>query len=87
MKNQLRAVEDGGINTDADVGSMLTALQSYGKPHLFLGRSGWNASVGMHVSSKGASFDIKSEYDHKTPGEACVELVKRVEATLADLSK
>jgi hypothetical protein len=67
------------------LGELIRALQDYGKPRVGLLSGGWHASVDMYVTSKGASFDIKSDFTHDTPEEAATVCLHRVHETLADL--
>ncbi len=61
---------------------LLDALCYYGKPRLSPLVSGWYCVVEMHVASKGASFEIKSDFDHATPGDAARMCASRIAATL-----
>ena len=63
----------------------LVLLCSYGEPRLTKMKSGWYAKIEMFVSSKGASFDIASEFDESTPMEAVNVLIARLQKTLSDL--
>lgn len=65
---------------------MLENLCSYGKPKVSMMSEGWLASIEMHVSSKGTTFNIRSEFNHTTPTEAVIVLVDRVDKALRDLN-
>jgi hypothetical protein len=67
------------------LGELLRNLQGYGKPRVGLFNNGWHVSVDMYVTSKGASFEIKSDFTHDTPEEAAQVCLHRVHETLADL--
>ncbi len=56
----------------------LIFLCSFGEPKLSKMSDGWYARIDMFVSSKGASFEISSQFDHKTPMEAVNTLIDRV---------
>lgn len=64
----------------------LKDLSRYGKPRIFqTSDGGWNSSVEMHVLSLGASFEVRSEYDHKTALGAVRCCHERVIKALKDL--
>jgi hypothetical protein len=72
----------------ADLGEALESLRAFGKPVLGVygkGR-GWHASIDMFVSSLGSKFEIKSEFDNKTPTEAVSQLIERMTSALKKLS-
>lgn len=65
---------------------LLAALATFGKPRLSLQPRGWHACVEMHVSAVGVSFDVNSDFDHKTPSAAARQCAERVLAALNGLA-
>lgn len=65
---------------------LLLAIARYGEPSLLRTKSGWWCYVNMHVTSKGASFEIKSEPNHGSPTAAAQQCLERIGATLADFA-
>lgn len=64
----------------------LNDLTSYGMPRIFQASDGgWSSCIDMRVSSLGASFEVRSEFDHKTPLEAVRCCHERVIKALKDL--
>jgi hypothetical protein len=61
---------------------LLEAICHYGRPRLSLLVGGWVCVVEMHVASEGASFEIKSEFNHATPGDAARMCASRIVAAL-----
>lgn len=57
----------------------------YGQPKLSMMDSGWHCWIKMHVASQGATFEIKSEFGHKSPRAAVDECRARIRATIAQL--
>jgi len=66
---------------------MLTGLLRFGCPRLSYLTDGWHANIKMHVSSEGATFEIRTEFNHKTPNDAVRVLIGLVRDTLKDLKK
>ena len=64
----------------------LIFLCKFGNPKLSRMRKGWYARIDMHVSSEGVAFEIKTDFDLKTPSEAVNQLMKRIQQTLTDLN-
>lgn len=57
----------------------LEALSFYGNPTLMkTSNGGWWCYVKMHISAIGASFDVKSESNHKCPNSAVRECAERI---------
>jgi hypothetical protein len=70
----------------ADLSGRLLYLQGFGKPRLHSHDDGsWSAHIAMHVASAGASFDVRSEFDCRTPDAAMDQLLSRVAETLGKL--
>ncbi len=65
---------------------LLAALATFGKPRVSLQTRGWHACVEMHVSAAGVSFEVKSDFDHKTPSAAARQCAERVLAALNGLA-
>jgi len=63
---------------------ILVALCRAGNPRCSKMKShGWMASCEMHVSAAGTTFEVRSEFTHKTPIDAARECAQRVVATLS----
>lgn len=62
---------------------LLQSMCRYGEPKLSMFDNGWHCWIKMHVQSAGASFEIKSEFGHKTPMAAAKECADRIAKTLA----
>lgn len=62
--------------------SILIYMQAYGKPRLSKHSSGWHSSIDMQVATIGASFEVASDFTHKTPLEAAIECRKRMNDAL-----
>ena len=62
---------------------LMVSMCQYGQPKLSMMDSGWHCWIKMHVQSAGASFEIKSEFGHKTPTAATKECADRIAETLA----
>ena len=57
----------------------LVALRKFGKTRISSFDDGsWYAQVDVHVTTLGASLEIKSDYDCKTPEQALTQLEDRV---------
>jgi hypothetical protein len=69
----------------ADLSGRMVYLCGYGKPSLSRMDNGWHARIEMHVSSVGAQFTVKGDYNHDTPEMAVQVLLDRVTATLGKL--
>lgn len=64
---------------------VLGALQRYGKPRMQMMDQGWMCAIDMHVSSVGASFTVRSEFDSASPLLAAKQCHERVLKTLREL--
>lgn len=70
----------------ADLSGRLLYLQRYGRPVVHCYDDGsWSVKIGMHVASAGASFDVRSDFDHRTPDAAMEQLLSRIAETLGKL--
>jgi hypothetical protein len=47
--------------------------------------SGWHCWIKMHVASKGATFEIKSEFGHQSPMAATNECHERIVSTIRNI--
>ncbi len=72
------------ICATTDLESSLNSLCSFGQPKLSKMDNGWYCRIDMFVSSEGASFEIQSNFDHKTPSDAVNTLIERLQKTLSD---
>lgn len=65
----------------------LRELQMFGKPKLgvYNDAMGWHCSINMFVVGEGIAFEVKSEFNHKTPLEAAKVCIERTYSALKDL--
>lgn len=75
---------DVGI-VPASLEEKLVWLTRFGQPVLRNMGSGWYAGIEMHVSSKGATFKVDSDFKHETPVSAIDQCIERMLQTLVDL--
>lgn len=66
------------ITLDTPVDDGLVALSAYGKPRLSRMDKGWLCSVEVHSSAKGASIDVRSEFNCQTPKQAMLQCCVRL---------
>jgi len=87
MNNNL--ISDNKINNfiNNDLEELLLNLTKYGKPRLNYMGKGWFAVIDIYVNVIGAELEIKSEFDHKTPKEAVIVLINRLNETIEKISK
>ncbi len=65
----------------------LQELSRHGYPRLMqMNDNGWYCAVDMKVTAAGATFQVKSEYDHESPDQAANQCVQRMRKALEDLS-
>ncbi len=57
-------------------------LDTVGHPNVYRGEHGWSLSVKMHIRVAGATFEVRSDYNCATPGEAMNQLLERVYVAL-----
>jgi hypothetical protein len=62
---------------------MLVALCAFGEPSVRRMGGGWCSSIDMHVSGEGATFKVRSEFDHASASEAVMVCLNRVRETLS----
>lgn len=71
---------------DLSLEELMLELTKYGRPRLSQQNKGtWHCCVDMRTGVKGADFEIKSEFRHKTMMEAahvCLERVLKAVATI-----
>jgi hypothetical protein len=79
------ADEAAKLVADNDLESLLNELCKYGEPRVSMLRGGWYCKIEMHVSQKGCSFDVASEFKCETPTHAARECLSRVKSALKDL--
>ncbi len=65
---------------------LLVHMAHYGKPHLFIGSSGWFCSVAMNTNTTGTSFEVKSDHGMPDPFAAATQCNQRIEAALRQLT-
>jgi hypothetical protein len=65
---------------------LLTAMCAFGQPSVSMMDRGWLCSIDMHVSSEGAAFKVRSDFDHPSASEAAMVCLNRIRETLAKLS-
>lgn len=68
-----------------DLSDALKYLCDYGNPFIHKMKRGWHANMEMFVSGKGVEFEIKSEFDNKSPEKAVEQLIERMIETLNKL--
>lgn len=62
---------------------LLFILARHGKPRVSQFDDGtWNCTVNMRVASQGVTFEIKSDFNQKTPSEAAMQCLNRMIETL-----
>lgn len=63
---------------------MLLAIAKHGKPFLHNHDDGtWSCKTSMHVSSVGVSFEVRSDFTHKSPYSAVKQTLDRMIETLS----
>lgn len=63
----------------------LLDMCQYGAPKLSMLKTGWHCWIEMRVTGSGVSFEVKSEFGHKTPRAAVNECRNRIKETIAQL--
>lgn len=66
---------------------ILEELSRYGQPHVTMSDRGWWSAIDMHVSAKGATFNIRSASGHKSAWAAAAECLERVRQTLSEVGR
>lgn len=61
---------------------LLDALRYYGKPRLSFLSDGWHCILEMHSPVAGVSFDVKSNFDCASSGDAARQCATRLVAAL-----
>jgi hypothetical protein len=69
-----------------DLCEALKYLCNYGNPRVSRINGGWCSSMDMFVSGKGVEFEIKSEFNHKTPEKAVEQVIERMVDALKKLA-
>ena len=64
---------------------VLQEMCRYGQPKLSMMDGGWHCWIKMHVASKGATFEIKSEFGHQSPMAATNECHERIVSTIRNI--
>ena len=72
---------------DGELQTELLSLTKYGRPRISLSNGGWNCSIKMNTNADGASFDISSGFNSKTPLEAVVIAKKRAQKAVKTISE
>lgn len=76
--------ENEVILKDKGLEGLLLMIAKHGKASLWqLPNGSWSCRSEMRVTSVGVTFDIKSDFDHKTPTEAVRTCLFRITETLA----
>ena len=73
--------------SDFDLSSELVGLCKYGKPRLSLQERGWHCFIEMNTNAEGASFDVRSEFDHPSPEDALIVCKARAELAVKKISE
>lgn len=84
----LSAIWSGRSKADVPIGlsERLVWLKRFGRPRVSCFKDGaWGATIEMHVSAKGATFDIKSDFDCATPDAAIDQAIERMLDTLSKI--
>jgi hypothetical protein len=86
--NMLTASKSGTTeHVPAGFEDKLVWLTKFGNPGVSMLRNGWHAQIEMHVGAVGASFTIRSEFDHANPLAALDVLIHRMLESLSQISK
>lgn len=85
----IASVADGHVDkVPAGLSDRLVWLTKFGKPSVNKTKSdGWYGLIEMHVSAKGTTFDIRSDYDCASPDAAINQLIERMLDTLAKIGR
>ena len=76
--------ENEVILKDKGLEGLLLMIAKHGKASLWqLPNGSWSCRSEMRVTSVGVTFQIKSDFDHKTPTEAARTCLFRITETLA----
>lgn len=67
----------------ASLSERLEWLCRFGLPRVSRLEQGWYAVIAMNTTAIGASFDVKSDFSHKSPDAAVAQLIERMLAALA----
>lgn len=62
---------------------VLTEMTKYGKPRISFQGDGWYSCIVMNTNADGVSFDIQSEFKHKTPADALFQCRERMMAVIS----
>ena len=62
----------------ASLEELLIHLCKWGKPRLARMSKGWYCVLEVFVTPAGVSFDVKTEFDHKTPHDAACQCYDRL---------
>ena len=83
---EIRAAQDGRVeHVPAGFEEKLVWLCRFGTPRVSRHKGGWRCGIEMHVSAVGAQFEIGSEFNHGSPGEAIEVLIQRMLEALATI--
>lgn len=74
------------LRPDMPLEDLLVKLCEFGEPRVGMYSSGWVSSIKMHVATVGTSFEVRSEFGHRTPLVAARECANRVIETLKKFS-
>lgn len=74
-------------HVDGELETELLSLTKHGKPRLSLQTRGWYCSIDMNTNAEGASFDVKSEFGHKTPSDAVAQAKRRAQQAVKTISE
>ena len=65
-----------------DIQKELVEMLDYGRPSLSFIDTGWYCRIKMNTNSKGATFDVRSDFNHGSPAEAIRVCRLRVKAAI-----
>lgn len=58
-------------------------LSRHGSPSIRLMDDGWHANIDMRTPHAGVKFQVRADFNHRSPGDAAEVLIERVKAVLA----
>ena len=71
-----------------DLNELLLQFQQRGLPQLHCFNDGtWTCLIKIHTAAPGTSFEIKSDYTHRSPLEAALQCQERMIEALSKLER
>ena len=86
---EIAQINQPQLGKDVSLESLLDEMSKYGWPYIHCSNidGTWHAKIKMFVSSEGVTFEAKSDFEHKTPKEACYQCYQRAIQSIKDLTK